>query len=900
MPTRPLSPEPSEPLERLPIARVAVETPLRRVFDYQVPKAISARAVPGSRVMVPFGRRTVAGVVVERRRSSPLDPVRLKAAKEVLDPEPLFSPEMLAFTQWVADYYFCSWGEVLAAALPSGLGARFEAGFRLRPAAQEALPEGLPPKAQALLAQPGFTAQAFLKVAGPLGPGWLANLSAPGGPLEPTPLFAGTRSREQQEIWVSPGPQFPPPPKKYPNRQRETKAEHICRIVREEGPVPMARLQALMAAPQPVVNKLEREKQLAVERRLKPQGLLGPPPEPQPFQDLNVHQAAAAEAVRAALGKGTYQGFLLDGVTGSGKTEVYLHATRAALALGKTVLLLVPEIALTAQIVERFRGRFGEQVALLHSGMAEGERFRQWNRVLRGEAPVVVGARSALFAPLPRLGLVVVDEEHDPSYKQDETPRYHARDAALVRARSAGAVALLGSATPSLETLRNVELGKLTRLALPERVENRPLPEVKLISLKGAPRVPGLFLITRELEEALREVEQRGEQALLFLNRRGFASLVRCRVCAEAVVCPNCSLTLVYHRGVEKLRCHHCDHNVPFPVVCPACGAGKDLPDPVAGNPSAGGRGAFLAWAGWQNSDAMNPNGKNPNSMSPGAKNPNAKNPIVKNAGDQQSDAKISNLPQTIPPEGLMEVVGVGTERLEQELAMLFPKAGILRMDSDSLRRRGELERMVEAIRQGRPRFIVGTQVLAKGHDFPNISLAAAVLADVALNLPDFRAAERAFHQLTQVAGRAGRGDRPGRVLIQTYSPGHHALRHVIAHDTAGFALEEMAARKAAGTPPFHHEVMVWVSSPLEGKAKALAGALARQLTRLALPPVKVMGANEAPIRKLGGRFRWQVLLRADSAAPMRKLLAEVLDDPAWRLGGDERIVVDVDPVQVL
>ncbi|MDH4225767.1 MAG: primosomal protein N', partial [Deltaproteobacteria bacterium] len=505
------------------------------------------------------------------------------------------------------------------------------------------------------------------------------------------------------------------------------------------------------------------------------------------------------------------------GVTGSGKTEVYLHLVRKTLSLGKSCLILVPEIALTAQMVNRFRSRFGDQVAVLHSAMGEARRFAEWNRVRRGAAPIVVGARSALFAPLQNLGLVVVDEEHDPSYKQDDTPRYQARDTALVRARFNGALAVLGSATPSMESLRNAALGKLVHLVLSHRVNNRPLPRVELLHLKAVPRQPGSLLFTRTLVEAIRQNLLKKEQTLIFLNRRGFANLVRCEACQEPVVCPNCSLTLVYHQARESLRCHRCDHQQPHPVQCPACRGGP------------------------------------------------------------------------------MKVLGVGTERLEEELGVMFPQARLLRMDSDSLSRRGELERLLEGIRLNRYDIIIGTQILTKGHDFPNISLVAAVLADLSLNLPDFRAGERTFQLLTQMAGRAGRGSIPGQVLIQTYNPLHHSLVHVQTHDTAGFTRVELPIREKSGAPPYTHQAMVWVSGPDEAKTLALARQVGFLLQRHSPAGVLVMGPAEPPIRKVAGRYRQMVALRHPQPGALLRGLKSALEDPVLKPGPNQRIVVDMD-----
>jgi len=813
------------------IAEVALNVPLRRTFDYRLPPAEAERVLPGSRVIVPFGSRVRAGVVVGLKAHSELPEARLKDVQRGTDAAALFSPELLEFTRWVADYYFCGWGEVLEAALPSGMNVRFRTHFRWRegPPPPEVL-AGLSAQAgAALLELEAWDAGQWARLAqGPADERWLWRQVRPGGLLELSYEYAGTKAKPRTERWVRLSGEPVPEPLGRRNVKRETRRERILRLLREEGPQPMAHLRALMSEPGAVVRQLAEAGLVAVEDRTlrRRPGAATPPAEP--FLALNGEQAAAFAALREALhdaaGGGGYQGFLLEGVTGSGKTEVYLHAVREARALGKSCLLLVPEIALTATMVNRFRSRFGDDVAVLHSGMGEGERFDEWSRVREGRARIVIGARSAVFAPLEDLGLVVVDEEHDGSYKQDESPRYHGRDAAMLRASRSGAVVVLGSATPSMESLRNVALGKLTRLHLASRVEARPLPPVQMLDLRTMPRQAGCAFFTVPLVEALRETLARGEQAILFLNRRGFASLARCGACGEVVLCAQCSISLTYHRSDNRLLCHRCDYSRPMPERCPAC------------------------------------------------------------------DAEA------------LAVVGMGTERIEQDVGVMFPSARVLRMDSDTLRRRGELERMMDAIRERRYDIIIGTQVLSKGHDFPFITLVGAVLADVSLNIADFRAPERTFQILTQMAGRAGRGERPGRVLIQTYSPEHYSLVHVQSHDTRAFAAEEATIREASGSPPYSSQALVWASSPQQGAAERLAGQLARGLRHAAQGrgDVRVLGAAEAPIQRLAGRWRWMILLRAASVAPIHRVLRAVLDDPAFKVGAKERVAVDVDPYSLL
>ena len=903
------------------IAEVALNVPLRRVFDYRVPEAPAGSAAPleaGARVIVPFGTRLRGGIVVALKERSELPEARLKAVQHVTAGPPLFGPELLAFARWTADYYLCGWGEVLEAALPSGMGVKIRTWYRLaQSGADEAGRAGAPRAAsaattaaqaegwerlsapvRALLARlPEWDAAQWERLATPEDQAWLRRQLRPGGAVALRQEYAGTRAKARLEAWLRLAhPSLPveteePTLRRRSNPLRETKRERILRLLAAEGEVPMARLKAVLGAPGAALRQLKTQGRVVEFRRAAPlRSAFGPAPAAQPFLTLNPEQQAAADALREALAAREYRGFLLQGVTGSGKTEVYLHAVRETLAQGRTCLILVPEIALTAEMVNRFRSRFGrraaqleraggggggaagaadtasgggasgealgsgsadasdtarggsanaadrarggiggvadwargEVVAVLHSGLGEGERFDEWNRIRRGEARIVIGARSAVFAPLERLGLVVVDEEHDGSYKQDEAPRYHGRDAAIWRASRAGAVLLLGTATPSLEAVRNVALGKLTRLRLPERVESRPLPPVELVDLRTAPRQTGSAFFSLALTEALRETLAREEQAILFLNRRGFASLVRCGACKAPVLCANCSLALTWHEAERRLRCHRCDYSRPLPEACPACGAAE------------------------------------------------------------------------------LKALGLGTERIAQELAILFPEARVLRVDSDSLKRRGELERVMGGIRARAYDLIIGTQILSKGHDFPYITLVGAVLADVSLNLPDFRAPERTFQLLTQIAGRAGRGERPGRVLIQTYNAQHYALQHVLTHDPDAFAAQELAVREAARVPPFASQLLLWASHPAERSARRLAERLGERLHVAAGAEVDVLGPAEAPIKRLAGRWRWMVLLRGPRMGPLQRAARRVLDDPDFRLGPDERVAVDVDPYSVL
>jgi primosomal protein N' (replication factor Y) len=543
------------------------------------------------------------------------------------------------------------------------------------------------------------------------------------------------------------------------------------------------------------------------------------PPEP------TTAQRTAIAALTAAL-DGTHGGtFLLHGVTGSGKTEVFLAAAAHAIGAGRGVLLLVPEIALTHQLADRARARFGAMVAVLHSGLAPRERWGEWRRILDGDVRIVVGARSAVFAPVRALGLVVVDEEHDAAYKQEDGLRYNARDLAVVRARLAGGVAVLASATPSAESYQAALDGRHALIRLPDRPTAHPLPDVETIDLRArAPGGSGPPLFTDELRRDL-EANQGAGQTLVFLNRRGFAVYLQCSTCGAVVTCPHCSVTLTWHRTAAALVCHHCRHTRRVPANCPDCGA----------------------------------NGLQP--------------------------------------------FGVGTEQIEATVRACYPLASVGRLDRDTARRAGAQRRILAAWRAGETDILVGTQMVSKGHDVPGVTLVAVLLADLSLNVPDFRAAERTFQQLVQVAGRAGRGAAPGRVVLQTFRPGHPSIAAAARHDYAGFMAGELERRRALGYPPFARLVNLRIdgrdAAAVERAARVLASELVRRARHLGLGDDAVLGPAPPPLERVRGRHRRQVLLRSADVRPLRAL-ARAARALMPATNGDPRLVVDVDPYSML
>ncbi|HVD92172.1 MAG TPA: primosomal protein N', partial [Vicinamibacterales bacterium] len=536
--------------------------------------------------------------------------------------------------------------------------------------------------------------------------------------------------------------------------------------------------------------------------------------------ELTAEQQAALATLETRASAGTYHAALLYGVTGSGKTEIYLRLARAVRESGRGVLLMVPEIALTPAAAAIFRAAFGERVAVQHSGLSDGERYDQWQRIRRGDVDVVVGTRSAVFAPIANLGLIVVDEEHDGSYKQEESPRYHGRDVAVVRASTAGALIVLGSATPSLESFHNARNGRYELVTLRRRVLDRPMAAVRIVDMRAEFAAEGPdVVLSSTLRDALGARLERNEQAIILLNRRGFATVVFCRQCGETLECPNCSVTLTVHKAAGRARCHYCNHSVPLPKVCGKCA------------------GPYL------------------------------------------------------------EQLGFGTERVEAEVRALFPGARVGRVDRDTIRRRGAIGTLLAKFAARELDVLVGTQMIAKGHDFPSVTLVGVISADVGLGMADFRAAERTFQLLTQVAGRSGRGAVPGEAIVQTLYPNHYSIRHATRQDYDAFYEDELEFRVAMRYPPAVALINVIVKAKTRQAALEDAGSIAGGLRTPGLGPWKVLGPAQAPLGRLKGEHRAQVFLKGTHRNAMRKALVAVVDG---RPDLKRRTIVDVDPMSVL
>ena len=731
-----------------------------------------ARPVVGARVVVPLGTRIVTGIVMDDASASTIDAAAVKPIKEVLDAEAFVPPEVVELARWTAEYYAAGPGDTITSVLPpKARGARADAHKTMRVAS--------------------ITASGLEIVARPF------EGRDEGGPERPAPQQITTKQREAlQLLWASPDG-IPTPQL----AGRGIAADVVARLVRH-GFVSIRQ------------DRLDRDPF---------QSAMVQPPPADPGRQLTTEQAAAFERLRAMAESQRFQVALLHGVTGSGKTELYLRLAAAVRESGRSVLMLVPEIALTPVVVSVFRHAFGDRVAIQHSGLSDGERHDQWQRIRRGDVDVVVGTRSAVFAPLERVGLIVVDEEHDASYKQEESPRYHGRDVAIIRGQRAGALVVLGSATPSMESYHNATAGRYERVVLERRVLDRPLAAVTVVDMREEYAVRGPdVILSQALGAAIAVRLERREQALVLLNRRGFATAVFCRQCAGTMDCPNCSVSLVVHgEGVSRrARCHYCNYTMRVPAACPHCA------------------GPYL------------------------------------------------------------EQAGFGTERVEAEVRRLCPQARVARLDRDAIRRKGALAEILSRFQTGDIDVLVGTQMIAKGHDFPRVTLVGVVSADVGLGLADFRASERTFQLLTQVVGRAGRGDEPGEAIVQTIYPDHYSIQLARRQDYRAFFERELKFRQQMRYPPFQSLVNTVVRSQTFAGAMDDAADVVRRVREGAeAAGVRVLGPAPAPLGRLRGEYRAQLLTKGSNRTRMRGLLLSAL---AARPDLDKRIVVDVDPVSVL
>jgi primosomal protein N' (replication factor Y) len=806
--------------------RVAINIPTDKTFIYSVPKEFEREIATGKRVLVPFGKRRVTGYILES-----MDVADVEGTKdiiEILDMEPLFNENDLNFYKWASEYYMYHLGKSLGSILPGGIniesylwvslageGIKDEAGRSLSSVQQEifetlkSYPEGLP--------------------------------------LDKLKKVLGVK-QVYRDLKVLQNAKFITMEDKLKKPEIKTKKEKVITLYSDNlSGVKLTGKQLKVVdylnrhgeTSVPLLNR-EIKNVSAVIRSLEKKGVVSvserevyrrPGQGPDIGRDetgliLNKEQKAVVEKITRSITSGKFSPHLLHGVTGSGKTEVYLNVIKETLRLKGGVIFLVPEISLTPQLLYRFNRRFKDhEIAILHSGVSRSARYDQWRRIQRGEARIVVGARSAIFAPVRNLKLIIVDEEHDTSYKQDDRMRYNARDLAIVKAKLDSAAVVLGSATPGIQTYYNIKKRKYTYLSLPRRVEDKPLPQIEVVDMKDERDKKGRIpIISRPLRHAIEDTLRNKKQSLLFLNRRGFNTFMCCFDCGHVFKCLNCSVSMTHHAAAGTLRCHYCDYFTNGPFICPSCRGGK------------------------------------------------------------------------------IKSYGVGTERVEEEISVLFPGARVERMDSDVTVKKGAYERLLKALDSGDIDILVGTQMITKGHDFPNITLVGVVSADTSLNIPDFRAGERTFQLMTQVSGRSGRGDTPGRVVVQTFNPQHYAIKRAKEHDYPGFYGDEISPRRELGYPPFSRMVNLRISGikkeRIEEDVKRI-GVLAKKLSLdgNARGKVEVIGPAEPPISQIKGRYRWHILLKGKDIKALHTLARNILTKT--KSDGID-IKVDADPVNFM
>ncbi len=819
-------------------AEVAVPRRVARTFTYRLPVALRDEARIGARVLVPFGRKlTTAYIVALHRELDPgveLDESEIKEAEELLDAEPLITDAVLEITRWIADYYAAPWGEVLKAALPAGLNSSVEQVLTITAEGRDELAR-LPTRRattakgralqfiaaetettlQQLTPQLGVQTRALAIARQLERAGWIT--------VTQRSRTATARAKRRKSVAL-----LPPEAHTDGNAARsltDTQQRIVDALIKAGGELLFAELLDAANVSASTIQTLEKRGLVRVSvRDVRRDPLAGATLPDAEQLTLSDDQRAALDQIETALAARDFAAFLLHGVTGSGKTEIYIRAMQAALNQGQTAMMLVPEIALTPVFSRRLRVHFGDEVAIFHSSLTTGERYDEWGRIKRGEARVVIGTRSAVFAPVADLGVIIVDEEHEGSYRQQESPYYNGRDTAVMRALKERAVVVLGSATPSLESFYNARAGKYRYLELPNRIANRQMAVAEIVDMRAVFQQAGKQeVLSPQLLEALAETHARGEQSIVLLNRRGYSSFVLCRSCGERMQCPHCDVTLTYHQRERSLMCHYCDFRQRPPTQCPAC------------------KGEYIHF------------------------------------------------------------VGEGTEQIEEMIQARFPALRLARLDRDTTARRHTFEQAILRFGAGELDMLVGTQMIAKGHDFPNVTLVGVISVDAGLAMPDFRAAERTFQLITQVAGRAGRGDRAGRVLIQTFHPDHYALRHACAQDYLTFYEEEIRYRQNLSYPPFVSLASLLIHGEELGRTQAVAAELRRALDEANATEraCRVLGPAPAPLARLRGEHRIQILIKSRSRARLRQMLDLALAavSPVCDL---HAVNVEIDPVNLM
>lgn len=809
--------------------RVAVNIPADKTFSYAVPESMEKEAGAGKRVFVPFGKRVVTGYILETTVSADVN--NIKEIIEIPDHDPLFGEEDLRFYRWISRYYLYPLGKTLFEILPGGSGLKSDIRISLPDNSGAKGKENLP-------GQISDVCRNIMEIMEKYPQG--ISVDSLQRMLKEKDIREDIRTMQETGLIVadcryksqfSPKKEivaslvFPPLSSFRPDVKLTGQQKRMVDFLRQNGDTPLPTLRKLFGRASYLVRCLQQKGAVRLDEReafrspteLPDAGVIDRP------VVLNEDQETALREVLQGLASRNFSPYLLHGVTGSGKTEVYLKAMGKTREEGGGVIFLVPEIGLTPQLISRIGGRLGRQeIAVIHSGIPMAVRYDQWRRIQRGEVKVVVGARSALFAPIRDLRLIIVDEEHGDSYKQDDRLRYNARDMAIVKAKLSKAAVVLGTATPAVQTYFNVLKKKYRYLTLPQRVECKSLPWMEIVDMKAErDKSAEMPILSGVLKEAIAHTLTAKKQTLLFLNRRGFDTVVLCPDCGYVFKCRNCEIALTHHAAYGLLKCHRCDFTLKAFPPCPECRGNR------------------------------------------------------------------------------IRSYGVGTEKLEEEVKRLFPEARVGRMDSDTTARTGDAERILRAFGRHEVDILVGTQMITKGHDFPGITLVGVVSADLSLNVPDFRAAETTFQMLTQVAGRGGRGDTPGRVIVQTFNPGHYAVKRAQNHDYRGFYEDEIGQRRSLGYPPFARLVNLHITGIRKEQGLSGIDSIRKMLGSISTSKevegkVEILGPAEAPVFKIRGRYRWQLLLKGKDINAQCAIV-EAVRAEAVKAGLD--IKVDVDPM---
>ncbi|WP_409174575.1 primosomal protein N' [Brevibacillus fortis] len=810
------------------IAQIIVDVPVNRTnrpFDYHVPPWLRPLIRIGSRVVVPFGPRQLQGYVigiVEDDEAIP-DRSRLKDVVQVQDDTPPLTPELLKMSEWMSKQYLCPWVTAVQAMLPAVLKGKSEKWLTATDALNEEacgrsglLWELFRKRQLPLTEVEKQFAEEYLLV-----PGWIQS-----GLLATEYQVRDRITRKQQSFVRSllDEGKLEEAIGSLPARAEQMRRVLQLMLMHKEQSLSVQMLRDEYGITRSPLKSLESKGWIAIEQV----EVYRDPYANRRFQEkqkpvFTPVQEAVLTPILQSIESGTYASYLLHGVTGSGKTEVYLEAIERTLEKGREAIFLVPEISLTPQMVERFKARFGADVAVLHSALSQGERYDEWRKIIRNQVKVVVGARSAIFAPFRNVGLIVIDEEHESSYKQEETPRYHAREVALWRAKENQGVLVMGSATPALETYALATRGRYELLRMPERVGNRPMPEVHVVDMREELQSQNRSMFSRKLHEMIADRLAKEEQMVIFLNRRGFSTFVMCRSCGYTMRCIHCDISLTYHKSNHTARCHYCGYTIAQPKHCPEC----------------------------------------------------------------QSEH--------------IRFFGTGTQKVEAELAKLFPGIRVIRMDVDTTSRKGSHEELLNKFRTGQGDVLLGTQMIAKGLDFPRVTLAGIIAADTSLHLPDFRAAEKTFQLLTQVGGRAGRHELDGDVVIQTYTPEHYSIIHATKHDYPAFYQDEMMQRRRTGYPPYFRLVLITFSH--EDVPVVIRGAhtMADYLRQRLAQTTVLLGPVASPIARVKDRFRFQIMLKYRDEPQLSDLLAQATAAfEEWNKQQKVLMTIDVDPYVLL